>query len=195
MTIPEPTRFALACACLVALAVPAPAAPLDDTADAVVGRPDFVTLAPGAPSAASMVQVSGTAEDPVTSELWVADLGQHRVLRFASAAGLANGEAANLVLGQADFTSVAPNRGGAIAANTLNFPIAVAVDGAGRLYVSDTGNHRILVFHPPFATGMAANSVVGQADFVSGAANRGGAVAANTLNSPRGLAHDRRGDL
>jgi sugar lactone lactonase YvrE len=194
-TMPEATRFALACLAILALAAPAQAASLDDVADAVAGRPDFVTQAAGSPSASSMVQASGVAEDPVTGELWVADLGQHRVLRFASAAGFANGEAANLVLGQADFTSVAANRGGAVAANTLNFPIAVAVDGAGRLYVADTGNHRVLVFHPPFASGMAAKSVVGQGDFTSNAANRGGAVAADTLNSPRGLALDRRGDL
>ena len=53
----------------------------------------------------------------------------------------------------------------------------------------------MLEFKPPFATGMAASVVLGQADFTHGAANQGGAVAANTMNGPGGEAFDGSGNL
>ena len=173
----------------------ASAASLDLVADAVVGKPDFTTPSGGAVSATNTNRISSLAEDPVTGALWVVDSIGNRVLRFASAAAFASGEAANLVLGQADFTSGSPNRGGGVAANTLATPFGVVVDQAGRVYVSDRGNNRILVYRPPLASGMDATFVIGQADFASATANRGGTRAANTLFGPFGLALDRMGNL
>ncbi|HEX2623398.1 MAG TPA: hypothetical protein VHL11_24725 [Phototrophicaceae bacterium] len=51
---------------------------------------------------------------------------------------------ATVVYGQADFTSNAPNRGGAVNAGTLNYPLGMALDSSGGLYVADRNNHRIL---------------------------------------------------
>lgn len=45
-------------------------------------------------------------------------------------------------------------------------------------------NNRILKFAAPSANAPPATLVVGQADFVSNAADRGGAAAANTLDGP-----------
>ena len=109
----------------------------------------------------------------MSGELWVSDYIASRVLRYSSAAAFANGEAANLVLGQSSFTAASCNRGGSPAANTLCSPIGVAVDQAGRLYVTDNSNNRLLVYRPPFTNGMDATWVVGQADF-SGAADEPG---------------------
>jgi sugar lactone lactonase YvrE len=119
------------------------------------------------------------------------------VLRYASAASFANGEAANLVLGQADFTSKLQNRNGSAvpSAGSLNEPQAIAVDQAGRVYVADFTNNRVIVFRPPFTNGMDAFAVLGQADFTSHQANRGGSPAANTLSGPHGLALNALGDL
>ena len=76
--------------------------------------------------------------------LWVADNWNHRVLRFASAANKLDGANADGVLGQADFTSNAANRGGITAANTLWYPFGVAVDNNGTLWVVDASNNRVL---------------------------------------------------
>jgi len=195
---PLPFRTLVAWAALAIAALPAAAlaANLDLTADAVVGKPNFTTAAGGATSATNFKGNAQLAEDPVTGALWVADYTASRVLRFSSAAGFANGEAANLVLGQADFTSEACNRGTAsVAANTLCGPIAVAVDQGGRVYVADSSNNRVVVYRPPLANGMDATEVVGQADLTEGLANRGGTPAENTLNSPQGLALDASGNL
>ena len=51
------------------------------------------------------------------------------VLIWNDADNLMNGQPADLVLGQADFFSYAPNRGGAPAANTLSNPLGVFSDG------------------------------------------------------------------
>ncbi|MBX3718003.1 MAG: hypothetical protein KF738_18555, partial [Burkholderiales bacterium] len=187
-------RIALAIAAFPAAAL---AATLDLVPDAVVGKPDFTTGAGGTPSSTNLPGMTQVAEDPVTGAMWVANFTASRVLRFSSAAAFANGEAANLVLGQADFSAVSCNRGvtSAVAANTLCNPVGVAVDQAGRLYVSDTGNNRILVFKPPFAHGMDAAEVVGQADFTSRLGNRGSTPDGNTVNQPRAIAVDAVGNL
>jgi hypothetical protein len=76
----------------------------------------------------------------------VADSSNHRVLRFDAAASKANGAAADGVLGQADFTSGSANRGGSVATNTLYGPNDVTVNQTGRLWVTDSGNNRVLAF-------------------------------------------------
>jgi hypothetical protein len=67
----------------------------------------------------------------------------------------------------------------------------VAIDPAGALYVADTANHRVLRYAPPFANGMAATMVFGQASFTT-------AVAGNNrdeLDTPAGVAVDHVGTV
>jgi hypothetical protein len=79
--------------------------------------------------------------------------------------------AANIVLGQADFTHNASNQGNAAPINSsLSFPDQVSFDNTGRLFVSDSGNNRTLVFQPPFGNGMIATLVIGQASFTTASA-------------------------
>jgi hypothetical protein len=119
------------------------------------------------------------------------------VLRYASAATFINGQAADLVLGQADFVSIQENRGGANpTSNTLAGPHSLAFDSAGRLYVADSGNIRILRFDPPFSNGMNAVQVFGQAGSFTtrNQATMSGATASN-LGNPNGVAVDSAGNL
>lgn len=84
--------------------------------------------------------------------------------------------------------------GAAQAGNPQGFiynPEAVAVDSAGNLFVADTQGNRVLMFKPPFATGMNASAVLGQANFND---NQPGA-ALNQMNFPRGLGFDSAGNL
>ncbi|KPA10280.1 hypothetical protein MHK_009515, partial [Candidatus Magnetomorum sp. HK-1] len=106
----------------------------------------------------------------------------------------ANNQAADVVLGQSDFTS---NYTGTTS-NTLNYPSAVAVDPTtGKVFISDRYNHRILRFSSISAaiSGSSAEAVFGQTDFTSGQENRGGSVAANTLGDVDGLIVDPFGHL
>ena len=101
---------------------------------------------------------------------------------------LTDGQAADGVLGQPDFDASTTNNGG-ISASRLNKPTSIAVGPTGKVFVSDTGNHRILRWSSANAItdGSAAEAVLGQADFTSGNANRGSTVAANTLYEPTGI--------
>ena len=86
--------------------------------------------------------------------MWVADGGNSRVLRFPL--DPASGEiakAADLVLGQDDFNSM--ETGSTL--DRMHAPSAVRLDGNGKVYVADTVNDRVLVFEPPFESGMDAS--------------------------------------
>jgi sugar lactone lactonase YvrE len=75
--------------------------------------------------------------------LWVADTVNSRVLRFDNAATLANSAPANGVLGQPDFSSGLFDT----TQSAMHFPRGVAADDAGRLWVADNNNNRVLRFN------------------------------------------------
>lgn len=68
------------------------------------------------------------------------------------------------------------------------------------LAVSDSGNNRVLIYKGPFVTGEAASVVLGQPDFTQSGPNQttnwaGSLSAANTFESPGGIAADAQGNL
>ena len=160
-------------------------------ASGVLGQATLITNTFGA-TASTMNNAFGIAVDPTTGKLFVADRNNSRVLRFSSAAKLTDGAAAEAVLGQPDFTTVTANTGG-ISAATMNTPIRLFVDVAGRLWVSDYGNRRVLRFDSAStkATGAPANGVLGQPDFVTSTA---GTTAAK-MNRTTGVFVDGGGRL
>jgi len=121
-----------------------------------------------------------------SGNLWVADYGNNRVLTFKPP--FTTGMAANVVIGQSIFT----DNTGRTTQSGLNGPLALAFDSVGNLWVSDTNNNRVLMFKPPFTTGMAATLVIGHKSFTWG-----GAVPANAtgFNYPAGLSFDTSGNL
>src|SRR5439155_19686474 len=82
----------------------------------------------------------------------------------------------HLVFGQASASGGSCNQGGSPSATTLCAPFAVAVDGAGSLYVADSGNNRVLVYNTPLndssgkpgAGDTTADLVIGQSGFTTG---------------------------
>ncbi len=126
--------------------------------------------------------------------LYVADTFNHRVLFYETP--LASGDTTpDQVFGQPDMDGGEPNAGGSISAESLHYPSGVAVDGADNLYVSDSQNHRVLVYLDPASGDTSADVVFGQmGDFTTGTANKGG-VSAQSLNYPYGLLVDGDGNL
>ncbi|MBX3011013.1 MAG: NHL repeat-containing protein [Caldilineaceae bacterium] len=172
------------------VALAAPAAPPDAVADRVLGQTGFTSNGSGL-TASTMNGPAGVALAP-NDRLFVVDYGQNRVLSWPSAAAFTNGAAADLVLGQPDFTSMT----GATSATNLSAPESVVVDSAGNVWVADSYNMRIVRFSPPFSNGMAANLVLGQSNFTDSDLNRGLATPDGIgLFFPRGLAFDSQGRL
>ncbi len=158
------------------------------------GMPDFVQNAVNSGSANEygFNRPLGMAKDEVGHKLFVADAFNHRVLVF----NLDNNNdivdyRADYVLGQADFSGNVANRNSLMAtANTLSFPTDVEfVATTNLLLVSDQDNHRVVAYNlaDGITNGEDAVKVIGQADFDNNEANRGGAVSASTLQSPRGM--------
>lgn len=149
----------------------------DTTADAVLGQPNFLQNTFNQPSGqptAGNLSLSNAADIAVAPDgrLYIADSDNHRVLSWPSAAAFSDGEAADRVIGQPDFTSGTPNNGG-ISAASLGFPQGVWVDAGGNLWVADAFNHRVLKFNQPAVTDVVADIVIGQSDFTSGLENLG----------------------
>lgn len=219
---PTLRRFAVAgLLMLAAVTAPISVARASGTiASAVLGQSNFTGSTANSPTGASLnlnsyyyyyyyYYYSGANALAIDSSsspphLWVADPGNSRVLGFRNAAALANGQAADIVVGQPNFKSTTCNSSIVYAANLCE-PGGVAVDSSGNLYVSDTGNNRVLIFADPFTTntntgqtaGFAAFMVLGQGeDFFATSCNTGGSTASDqSLCTPVGLAVDSSENL
>ncbi len=190
------TSIMLASLTLLSRAALLVAAPEDTTADAVVGQTDFTSKEINAgggvnsATATSLQEPRGMVVSPTDGRLWVADTLNSRVLSWPTPAGFTNGQAPDIVLGQADFTSNQANKGGANPSETtLNKPRSVTVDKAGRLYVADSSNFRILRYDPPITSNQAAVQVFGQPNFTTAVQNNGG-TSNTSLGNPDGITID-----
>lgn len=154
-------------------------------ATSVVGQSNW--LASNATlSAGGLNNPSGLLIDS-SNNLWVADSGNNRVLRFLpsslSGVGPLPGATASGVLGQGNFTTNAS----ATSANGLSNPVGLAIDQTGRLYVGDSANNRVVTFDgaASAANGSNATFVLGQTDFISSTTG----LSAGTFNLPQGVAY------
>jgi len=146
----------------------------DTSADRVWGQPNFharacnrglpgptaETLCTGEPAAfyPNYYFSAGLDVTPDGSTLWIADLGNHRVLRVPAAAA-----AADLVLGQDDFASAVSDCTPPYAPDRLCKPNAVRYDPAlDRLYVldGDAEHARIVVFDHPATNGQLPATIL-----------------------------------
>lgn len=156
-------------------------------AEAVLGQPDFVTGTAGA--SAQKLNDPLRAYVDASGRLWVSDYGNSRVLRFDDASAKTTGSPADGVLGQPDVVTTSPGT----TAGKMNGPVGVFVDAAGRLWVSDRLNHRVLRFENAAgkANGANADGVLGQPDFTTGSSG----LSALKMNRPMGVYADAQDRL
>ena len=123
----------------------------------------------GVASATTLSDPSSVAVDTTTGTVFVADLGNNRVLRFDSTAALTNGAAAKAVLGQPNFTITAAT----VSQSRFSKVRSICCDDAGRLWVLD--DRRVLRFDAAstLANGANADGVLGQANFTTMVENTG----------------------
>jgi DNA-binding beta-propeller fold protein YncE len=157
-------------------------------ASLVLGQPDF-TSNTQATTQTGMNAPHGVAVDPTTGKVFVADTNDNRVLRYASIATLSSGAAAEAVLGQPNFTS----NTAAATQNGMQSPFGVYVDSAGRLWVGDGGNSRVLRFDnaSSITSGANADAVLGQPGFTSNTQ----ATSQSGMRVPMGVFLDSAGRL
>lgn len=155
---------------------------VDNTpADLVLGSGSFTICNLVAPSANSFDRPTGVWTDG--TRLVVVDQTNSRVLIW-NTFPTTNGQAADLVLGQTDFTSSGSNQGGAASAGTLSFPFAGVFVDNDQLFIADNGNNRVLIWNRfPTTNGQAADQVLGQANFTDTSSS----TSQTTLDFPAGV--------
>ncbi len=131
------------------------------TASLVLGQPDFTSTNQSL-KANGLRNPTGVATDGKI--LVVADTDNNRVLIWNSLP-TANGQPADVVVGQADFThnttSVPPTQ------TSLRGPEGVWLSN-GKLFIADTQDNRILIYNKvPTTNNAPADVVVGQASFTA----------------------------
>jgi sugar lactone lactonase YvrE len=118
---------------------------------------------------------SGLAFDNA-GNLFIADRDNHRIRKIVG--GIVSTHAGQATAGKVDGTGIAAR---------FNRPVALGIDGANNLYVSDEGNHTIRKIAP----GGEVSTVVGTG--AAGADNGNSTLA--RFNQPAGLLVNRNGDI
>jgi len=148
-------------------------------ADLVLGQPDMVSCTANQGSAAgqnTLSQAGGVWTDGTL--VAVGDVHNNRMLIWKTFP-TTNGQNADLVLGQPDFTSTTAGVSAAVIGTG-----GTAVSDATHFIVTDNNNNRILVWNSiPTVNGQAADVVLGQTDFTSNTAG----TSATQLHSPGGV--------
>ena len=134
-------------------------------ANGVLGQTNFLSDVSG--SGATGLQSPQSLAVSPSGALFVVCLSANRVMRFSNAAFLSNGAAASAVLGQTTFTTTAAG----LSATRMNVPRGLTITQDDSLWLSDSLNHRVLRYDQASTkvTGSAANGVVGQPNFGTGA--------------------------
>lgn len=154
-------------------------------ADVVLGQPNFTSNATAVPPTPTSLR----GPEGVwiwNGKLFVADTQDNRVLIY-NKIPTANNTAADLVVGQPNFTSfVQPDltqTQPTTAANNLQDPTWVSTDGT-HLFIADFGQNRVLIYNQiPTANGASADVALGQPDLVSSVDNNSYTITNTTLDS------------
>jgi SprB repeat/PKD-like domain/Bacterial Ig domain/NHL repeat len=155
---------------------------VDKTPDFVLGQTNFTSGSSGA-SQSRMNQPAALAYDEINQRLFVTELSNHRVLVFDVVA-ITNGENAVAVLGQTNYT----NNASGLSQSRMNLPNGISYDSSNqRLFVSDQGNHRVLVFNVSAITnGENAVAVLGQTNYTTGSSG----LTQSKFNVPTASSYD-----
>jgi large repetitive protein len=94
------------------------------------------SLGDGGPATSAALNLPGGLAIDASNDIFVADYGNQRIRRIDGTTGIITTVAGN---GTAAFAG----DGGLATAASLNYPVGVAVDPAGNLYIADSYNNRI----------------------------------------------------
>lgn len=150
-------------------------------ADVVLGQPDFEAEGPKLFHLPTGVAV-------IEGRLFVADAWHHRILIWNNIPHF-NNQPPDEVLGQPDWESTAPNRGGKVGATGFYWPYGFAYIN-GWFYVADSGNRRVLGWKGIPHDGQPPDLILGQPNAHENRENRGTGVGPDTYRWPHALAGD-----
>ena len=141
----------------------------------------------GGVSAKSLAKPLGLAKDG-SDNLYVADEGNNRVLEYFNPVSI--DATADRVFGQfGSFTTNLANNGGVGPASNY-ITTGIAIDLNKNVYVSETGNERVLQYDNPATTDTMADQVFGHAGSFTLSTNNDIGLNASSLANPWDVAID-----
>jgi sugar lactone lactonase YvrE len=149
----------------------------------VAGSGQWTAVGDGLPATSAGLFLPASVVADGAGNLFIADSVHNRIRRVDAATGIIT-----TIAGNGDAGYGGDNQAAVSAA--LNVPGGVALDGAGNLYIADTGNN--VVREVTAATGIIA-TIAG--DGVAGYSGDNGSAASAQLNSPSGVTVDLQGDV
>ncbi|MDE2022011.1 MAG: NHL repeat-containing protein, partial [Patescibacteria group bacterium] len=154
----------------------------------VLGQSSFTSnTVPKPLTQSSLLHPNAVKFDDSTGNLWVADTGNNRVLMFLPANQVIGG-AASIVLGQPTFAGNTAS----LTQNGFNNPSGLTFDNNGNLWISDSGNNRVLEYLAAnLVQGGKASLVIGQPSFTTNTAP----LTQNGLRFPTSATVDNGGNL
>lgn len=139
----------------------------------------------GPATAAHLYNPEGITLDAV-GNIYFTDQSNNRIRKINSS-GLISTIAGSGATGQ--YNGAYSGDGGPATAARLSFPIGIAVDGAGNVYVADANNNRVRMITPSgIISTIAGNGI-------AGSSGDSGPATAAQLDGPVGLALDASGNL
>jgi hypothetical protein len=160
------------------------------TMETAVGSGDWTSVNDGESALQGDLDLpAGVAVDGI-GDIFIADSAHNRI-REVYASGPNKGliETICNTTGQPDYTG----DGGAAINATVSNPQSIAIDGAGNLYVADTGNNAIRKIDA--FTGIITSAVNHEQTTTAGFSGDGGPATAALLDTPYGITVDAAGDL
>ncbi len=145
----------------------------DVPADIVVGQPNFTSINP----TPSQSILGPEVNDLITGDVIIGPNGElivsdSRGILIWNTIPAINGELADVIIGQTNFTATAM----AVTKSQFLSPLGVAVSNDGKLIVADFSAHRVLIFNSiPQENGVEADVVIGQPNFttsIAGTSNK-----------------------
>ncbi len=155
-------------------------------ADVVLGQPDFFTEKPNGLDPARGGLHLPTGLTVLDHRLYVADAWNHRILVWERVPQT-SATPPDYVLGQENLHGIIENRGGTVTATGMYWPFGIG-SVAGHVYVTDTGNRRVLVWEGEPEPDQPPAFILGQDSPDNGQENRGVGVGPNTFRWPHAIA-------
>jgi uncharacterized protein (TIGR03437 family) len=153
-----------------------PGSTTNATASRILGVAVPTSTQPTPPAVSAINVASVSSAIAAGNSIVVVDTGNHRVLVYPAVStwppeSTQFSPSAGSVIGQSTFSASMANQGGPTSATTLSSPVDV-VSSASELFVTDSGNNRVMVY-PSGISGPSATAsrVIGQLDFPYAAPN------------------------
>jgi len=156
----------------------------------IAGRYGYAGAADGAGAVARFYLPIGLAVD-ATDNLYVADMGNNTIRRVSTAGEVTTLAGSPLAAGSQDGTG---------ADARFDFPVALAVDSGGNIYVAEGGNTTTASFFPATGNNMIRRiSPGGAVTTIAGASKQHGSADGNGSSArfryPSGIAVDKAGNV